>query len=230
MWDNKEIRSILNPDFSEIIKEFPSLYTTKDSLIYYIYKNKKESDSLFHENGLSDRIINYMIKRDIIDPEVKRSAVQNVTPNWDSLENSLADTWGANAKTSILAQKIDYYIDKKEWTKVTQYFIEKIDQQGVSVDINAVVWYYFFERSDDPRALNKAISYMEKDLEKNSSIYTHIDTYANVLYKAGYTEKAIQFEEKAIKMAKDKNDPQNAESFKSCLEKMKKGIPTWTEN
>ncbi|MBC9915096.1 thioredoxin domain-containing protein [Chitinophaga varians] len=229
-WDNKEIKSVLNPDFLETIREFPSLYTTQDSLISYIYRNKEESDSLFHERGASEYLINYLIRRDLIEPEIKKSASENRTPNWTALENKLSRNWGMNAKASIIFRKIDYYIEKKDWKRVTQGFIERTELLGISRDINAVVWYYFFERSNDHYALNKAISYMEKDLEKNPSNYVHIDTYANVLYKAGHVEKALQFEEKALNMAEAKNDQKNSNTYKECLEKMKKGIPTWTDN
>lgn len=229
-WNNKDMKSILTAEFSETIKEFPFLYTTQDSLISYIYRNKKEADSLLNENGLTDRIVNYMIKRDFIDPEIKKNVSKGKSPDWDSLDRSLSKDWGTNAKMSIIAKKIEYYIDKKDWKQVTQSFIERTDQQGISIDINSIVWTYFFQRSNDPYALNKAISYMEEDLKKNPTIYTHIDTYANVLYKAGHAEKALQFEEKALKMAEAKNDQKNANSFKECMKKMKKGVPTWTDN
>ncbi len=54
------------------------------------------------------------------------------------------------------------------------------------------------------------------------------DTYANLLYKAGKTEEAIQQEQSIVDyLIAVKAPAANIEEFKITVEKMKKGEPTW---
>jgi hypothetical protein len=64
---------------------------------------------------------------------------------------------------------------------------------------------------------------MQKVVEAHPNIYSRIDTYANLLYKAGRIKEAIQWETKAMKMA-----PADT-GIKNALEKMKAGKPTYLE-
>jgi len=50
-----------------------------------------------------------------------------------------------------------------------------------------------------------------------------IDTYANLLYKAGKTADAIKKENEAIALA----DPSQKQSFKDTIARMKAGQKTW---
>ena len=52
-----------------------------------------------------------------------------------------------------------------------------------------------------------------------------IDTYANLLYKTGKKKLAVQWEEKALKLVKEKNE--DTVGYAETLEKMKKGEKTW---
>ncbi len=50
------------------------------------------------------------------------------------------------------------------------------------------------------------------------------DTYANILYKSGKRDEAIQAEEKAISLT---NQPWKKRQLEQIKEKMKIGEPTW---
>ncbi len=54
-----------------------------------------------------------------------------------------------------------------------------------------------------------------------------LDTYANLLYKLGQTNKAIQAEELAVTLSSKYFIPEKKEEFLKNIEKMKTGKPTW---
>jgi hypothetical protein len=68
---------------------------------------------------------------------------------------------------------------------------------------------------------------MEKIISHGAKEDNMLDTYANLLYKLGQTEEAIQWEEKAVSSWKGWDDQNN--SFIKVLEEMKKGEPTYLE-
>jgi hypothetical protein len=83
---------------------------------------------------------------------------------------------------------------------------------------NDVSWY-LVEKSNDAAYLAKAIKWSETSLiiEKNNHYY--LDTLAQIYYKNGMKQKAIETEQKAIDA---NNDGDNSE-YKLVLEKMKNG-------
>jgi hypothetical protein len=50
----------------------------------------------------------------------------------------------------------------------------------------------------------------------------YLDTYANLLYKLGDTQKALSLEARAFSM-----NARNSKEITTNMEKMKRGEPTW---
>jgi hypothetical protein len=75
-------------------------------------------------------------------------------------------------------------------------------------------------QSQNELELNKALSWSKRAVILEPAP-DYIDTYANILYKLGRKELAIQWEEIAGKLAG------LYKPIQTCLEKMKKGEPTW---
>jgi tetratricopeptide (TPR) repeat protein len=96
-----------------------------------------------------------------------------------------------------------------------EHFEEKIDK------INNYSWQVF-KSTDDIDLLKKVLNWSAKRLRKsNNALY--LDTYANLLYKLGQTNKAMKYEAKAINLATGKY----IEKFKSTLLKMQQNEKTW---
>jgi tetratricopeptide (TPR) repeat protein len=84
--------------------------------------------------------------------------------------------------------------------------------------INELAWT-IYELSSDPEHLGLALKWSERTL-----VYQHPpyhDTYAHILYKLGAREKAIEWQEKAVKLSESKGI-QN-KNMSAELEKMKNG-------
>lgn len=84
--------------------------------------------------------------------------------------------------------------------------------------LNNIAWY-FFENTDDTILLNKALVWAKRSVELSSDHYNN-DTYANLLFKVGRKDEAIEYEKNAIKMAKEQGD--RYEDYMKTLEKFQK--------
>lgn len=90
--------------------------------------------------------------------------------------------------------------------------------------LNNIAWA-FFERTNDPLLLNKALLWSGRSLELNEQNPMYIDTHANLLYKLGQKEKAIAEEIKAVNVALSAKE--ETKSYEETLKKMKAGEKTW---
>lgn len=129
---------------------------------------------------------------------------------WDTgMEYSFEETdgritmWTTN-KSLVLSAKLAFYEKTKnalEYDKVLNQLIEQIwdDQEA----LNSMAWSYYL-RYDDKSKLEFAVRCSERSLSLNSN-YANTDTYACLLFKLGYYDKALKQAEKAIQLAKMKN-------------------------
>jgi hypothetical protein len=84
-----------------------------------------------------------------------------------------------------------------------------------------------FRRAEDTNIINRGIYWMEqlfKSSFKSVLDVDYIDTYANLLYKAGKMDEAIYWEDKALKLS------ENAKDYVDVYNKMKQGLKTWPQN
>ena len=91
-----------------------------------------------------------------------------------------------------------------------------------SNDLNEFAWS-IFQNITDTTLLNKALSWSKKSLEQDKNNPAYLDTYANILYKLGLVNQAIEIETKAVELV----DSKDKKSYEETLDKMKKGKPTW---
>ncbi|TNE55719.1 MAG: DUF255 domain-containing protein [Bacteroidetes bacterium] len=90
-------------------------------------------------------------------------------------------------------------------------------------DLNSISWT-IYESSDDPKALQKAASWMAKlTSSEMGNNYACLDTYAAVLYKLKDKEKATKYAEMAIAKAKEEGlDKSRYKDTEKLLDKIKK--------
>ena len=110
-------------------------------------------------------------------------------------------------------------IDFDKFYRGALYYEKNFSVMFNSVGLNNWAWFSFL-KTNDKTYLSKAVEWSRKSVELDPST-GNMDTYANLLYKLGRQQEAVQLEEKVLA-----KDPQNTE-FKDTLEKMKKGEPTW---
>lgn len=223
---NNHSKKTLTTETIHLIRMFPTIFSSKDYVISYIYKHKSEVDKKANETGFSNNILNTIINREEITPYLQNG--QN-PPNWDILASKIAKKWDFHtAEHTVLNAKIKWYYTHKDYYNLIKYQIEKLDKDTIPIgqweayQINNFVWDIVLKYTNDSSILLKASDYMKKVTHTFPNDYEKIDTYANVLYKLGQKDQAIHLEKKALLLAESSNDESSVTIFKNTLKKMSK--------
>jgi hypothetical protein len=178
---------------------------------------------------LGDYAAQYKIRRAIYEAYIPKgdvSAKRNF--DWKSLERTMTAKFGTVGQEEVYGNAACTYFDEKDWNNYGIYYVlyfEKALKHPV-YDTNTFSWY-LFEHVEDQNVLKFACDVVmkyaiEKFYQNDPACW---DTYANLLHKAGNTTLAIEWEEKAAKMKVGQPDEK---LYTEALEKMKKGLPTWS--
>jgi len=199
----------------------------------------------YHHVPVIDNVMGKGYSTSVIDNSITKEVITPMLLKWDSLGNyevqkrDWANLRGTirkeynddYAKRIVLDAQIRWYSYKQQWDEMVYFHVKKIETYGLDASeanvgtVNNIVYYVIFQHSKDKAAIDKAIKWMKIICEKYPQEQDYLDTYANLLYKKGETQKAISLEEKAFSM----NTRNDAEIIAN-MEKMKKGQPTWTSN
>jgi len=148
-------------------------------------------------------------------------------PDWKAVEQQMLIHFpGYNCNLLIAGIKPIFYKSKKMWLRCeesTLAFLARYGDELTAGDINSSVWNLFMY-SSRKKSLKIALKWSKRSVEISSGACEFVDTYANLLYKIGDREKALQWEKKAA----DRCGATNAE-IRSNFEKMKNRVKTWSE-
>lgn len=163
--------------------------------------------------------------RAAISKEVLAPALQDKSkaPDWDRLLSIATSKYGILGQEKVYGAQMDYYLDREDWANFGKYYAlyYKTAYSRSEYHINNVSWPVF-EHITDPAILAIAVETMKYSVDHfDQANYQAYDTYANLLYKTGKKQEAIEWQEKAVRALP--NDKTLAET----LAKMKKGMPTW---
>jgi len=159
---------------------------------------------------------------DSINADLKKEDVY-----WGKLRVRMLLFYSKNKADSLLAfTKLRYYKLNKQWDNYSNAVIEYGEHLGkrTSAAKNSQAWDVFLH-SNEKKVLNSAsdwmVSLVENKNDPNASSY--MDTYANLLYKAGRKKEAISWQQKAVDIASEKRKV----GLIATLDKMKRGDATW---
>lgn len=182
-----------------------------------------------------------------IDASIQKKGINAYSPNWNKIkkENSLyndtlVDKAILSAKRDLAIARID-----SSWNDFANAWLEEMERFGnvrttsnyitLNMSINNTLYYVIFKNVKDKKTLLRAAkvsmmmienphSYDEKDdaRKKESSKGGFLDTYANLLYKAGEVQEAIKWQAKALELSLIKDG-----EIAKNLQKMQKGRETW---
>jgi thioredoxin-related protein len=237
--DTKNPAETINTRIIDFLVLFNALFPLEDNFNKFIYVNQDTADKLFKSPGFSKRYIDFLITRDMFSTiKDAKGKIINEHPNWNEIENKIANSYDkTTAHRIILAEKISFYSQKKDYNTQVKYEFDQIEFRGIDTTdelslraVNDMIYTAIFQRPVSQAVLEKAISYMQLILKHRPDNYHYIDTYANILYKAGYKKKAIEEQQKAVNLVKkDKNEDANSiHSYEATVRQMKEGKPTWT--
>jgi tetratricopeptide (TPR) repeat protein len=189
-------------------------------------------DSLFNSPGYTSGRIEDIIYKEEILPRLWKcdGDCKPITnkPNWNNFQKILFLKYPKAPIAKILqTSKIKWYEYLKDTIALIRENVSKIETFGLDTvgfakpELNNMVYNLVFKGSNDPIVLKKAISWMEVLVKIEPNAYYFIDTYANLLYKAGRVKEALDWETKATNIA-----PDNEEIAENLL-KMKGRKQTW---
>lgn len=195
--------------------------SSKNSYLNLFIKNPEKVNTIVGKNFAENSIMG-MIYREEIEPLEK---IRNT--NWESIEKKLVAKYGKLGEERVLASRAAYYNSFHDWENFGKYykmyFERAIPLERSVLHINNLSWPVF-EHVTDTAVLNVAIKAMDFNIDKYQRYdAAAIDTYANLLYKVGRKDDAINWEQLARLLS------DNGKEYVETLEKMKAGIKTWVE-
>jgi thiol-disulfide isomerase/thioredoxin len=106
-------------------------------------------------------------------------------------------------------------------TKDSVLKMDKKSQSKYSQSLNEAAWTYF-EKVTDANALKNAVNWSKRTVELQPDNFSYLDTYANLLFKTGNKNKAIEQQTLAISLAQKSNE--DTKELEETLQKMKSGL------
>ncbi|RAV29467.1 hypothetical protein [Sinomicrobium soli] len=146
---------------------------------------------------------------------------------WNNVRDEyLVKEFAPKAADSVMLLGAMYYYesilnDTIGWVAPFVEYSEKYNNRTI-IDENNNAWEVL-TKSKKREELEKALKWSETTLhEKQYQKYTY-HTYAGLLYKMGYNEKAITYQEKALVLVA--NNIKKTQEYQDMLDKMRKGKP-----
>lgn len=180
-----------------------------------------EADKVLGE-GASESIVSNIILQENVYPTFGNDSA--ATPNWDSLNNAIKVKYPAYADEIVAKAKTIWYQHVKDWNNFKITVVNYMDAYGDKASTfqkNEFAWG-IFQNCNDMACVEKALEWSKQSFAKDS-VPGYIDTYANLLYKLGRKDEAIEWETKAANLTVEGDK----KGYYDVIEKMKKGEKTW---
>jgi len=233
--DRDDPSTTINKEVGDFMTQFQQLFTVRDKSVIFLLDSSKQADDLLAEHKFAQRFTDYLITKTEIDPIVRPLGVYApIEPDWLKIEINLNHNYDSLITRRLIAHaKSDWYINRKEWSNAVKYTLEYLEVQGIDTSlwaasvVNGILYDIVFKHTDEFIYLKKSIGFMETILKAHPAHYPWIDTYANILYKIGEKDRAISEEQRALVLARAKNDTSRSKIFEEVLTKMRSQKPTW---
>jgi len=253
----KEYKKYLEglPPESLYTKEYVSfissnIQSSKDLFFRLFYPDGKKVDSVMSKKGYAQLIVDEIILKEDIYPYLRLEGQAHnsdlslffVTyhPDWLQYVRNVTSKYNADfANRTVLRAEVKWYMDHHDYAECARYFTVLVNNYSMNnytenLDgwLNSTVWHAVFQRSVDKEQIDAAIECMQDLVERQTARGKYagffIDTYANLLYKAGRLNEAMEKEEEAIRRAIEvKASEDLIDEFRDTLNRMREGKPTW---
>ncbi len=145
-------------------------------------------------------------------------------PNWNTIEKNLQSKYPAQAAPLLAYSKVVFYMRKGDWNQFGPAVVAYLKSYGDDVSDNQLNEYAWkvFQNCNDETCLQNALDWSKRSFDK-SGTPGYMDTYANILYRLGKKDEALQWEQKAMD-----NSPEDEKAgYQQTIDKMKAGEKTW---
>lgn len=164
-----------------------------------------------------------IIQKEFINPILfPNNAPVAKEPLWDTLFAQVRQKFPEQGAMAFWLSKAFYHEitgDKAAWLATITRMVSTYPGQWPANWLNQQAWTVF-ESWEEMSALEQAIAWAQAAVQQDEDPL-YIDTLAQLLYKVGKSDEAIQWMEKAVTLLKAaKEDP---EEYEETLQKMKQG-------
>ncbi|WP_291914613.1 glycoside hydrolase family 2 protein [Chitinophaga sp. CB10] len=199
------------------------------SLLTYIVKGPENpgyalllNDSLGAMRAIGERGYQYWRKNMILNKYIKPRLASNTDIDWDKVESEVAKVYGEGGKVYVWGAAMYQNYRNKSWKEFGKYYRKyfEVAKEHSDYHINNMSWG-IFQNITDTSLLRFARDISKYNLEYKDNSVDAMDTYANLMYKLGERDKAIELEKKAVAARPD------IKELAENLDKMLRGVPTW---
>jgi thioredoxin-related protein len=233
--------------------EFISSFVKRDSKFFDLFfPDGRRVDRAMNHPGYAAKVVDEIIFKEILKPfglEGREDGymwntntkIDSSEANWEKTYETIERRFNKYfAEKNLLIAKIYWYVQHNNFPAAAKLYFQKLEKYGIDTAgkflgtnelkesslINSYAWPIFL-LSDNRELLNESIKWLQK-VVKDDNVGGYLDTYANLLYKVGKKEKAIEWQHKALELAiKFGKRPKLINELREHLDKMKRGEPTW---
>jgi thioredoxin-related protein len=237
--------------------EFKEMFLlgSKGQSFKFFYKDGDIIDKVMNEKGYAAKVVDRTVFSEIIEPffEMHMDSLilkygkarfangeRAIKPDyneadWKTLEKLIKKQFNKEtAKRNVLAAQIDWYnrhSNYRAYVKYSEIQFEKYPANKSFQRINEVGWDAFLYVTDK-KILKKIINQTQLEIQKETHKFGHAyhelyDTHANLLYKIGKTQGAIEWETKALQLVAERKDVNYITVYQEVIDQMSKGVPTY---
>lgn len=198
-------------------------FSSKDKGFDMMIKNPDAFDAVLGK-GASKAAVRMIVMQEEVYPVIFSRSQAPI--KWEELEKTLVTKYPSFGAEYTSYAKVNYFMSQGNWDYFAPAITSYMQLYGADVnpaELNNFAWAVF-ENCADMNCVEQAVQWANRaKAVKDANYY---DTYANLLYKSGKRNEAIQAQEATIAVAKEtKND--NIADFEATLKKMKAGEKTW---
>jgi thiol-disulfide isomerase/thioredoxin len=169
----------------------------------YLVKNQQQFAKL-HTPDSVDQKISEVFMQALVTQVRSKSFNEEY---YNQVKAQIRESGFAGAEKVIFASDLNLYLIKMQSDKfyelvfndLTRYFNDDADM------LNSIAWQVF-TMTDDKKYLEKAGEWAKRSIEIDSQAFNN-DTYANILFKLGHHDKALEYAQTALDLAKREKLP-----------------------
>ena len=201
------------------INEFTN--TSRDKGFDVFFSHPDEVDAALGK-GKARQKVTSIIQQEEVFPVIFQQPPTD--KDWNELSANLNQKYPGYANEVLASSKVIYYQYKQDWPNFQTEVVKYMKTYGANTapeELNNFAWTVF-QNCKDMTCVAEALDWSKRSFaDKDNPMF--IDTYANILYKLGRKDEAIQWEEKALLLVGDGDK----KTYTETLNKMKKGEKTW---
>ncbi len=197
----------------------------------FLLANQKRVDTILVNGGSIQSLLIAILADDC-----RKRFVQDdqKTTNWDSVRLFMKEWATPIANRAFLMLRYQTAYTQKKYEEFGPLLLDYFDSSFASFSHNEKFFmnnqlFEMFNLCNNKKTLKRAAAWSKRTFDVNGSINpAAIDTYANLLYKAGYRHEALKYEKTAISIAKKYDDKSLEALLEGMLKKMENSQPTWS--